>query len=517
MKVKNKGFTLLEVILTVMIMTLVYLVVSNVFTLTIRANRIANTEFNMQANMRNVSETLNQNIKLASSVFTLKKETFEKEKKPGWKYFGIEEVKDANGIKTGKKQIVEYSPIIEKTEVINGETVITFKTEAPTHAKRILLDEPEDMNFNLYFSKDTTNSEGKLLEFVIEAVQNNSIQRKMTVKTQLQALNSMVVEHEGSPAVAIAYKEDMPGKRIKGTQEAYAIITLVLDRSGSMDARDINDNGVMKKRIDVLNEKTNKLINDLKDAGDKIYLRVIPYNSRVTGHNSSLPNFQHIQSASSVNLTASGGTNTGEALLMSYQMLQNKPGVTIPTGAKVNYYNILLTDGEPLNITRYILRGDRNAPYSSYPTQDMDNRYRTRDVYSWFGLVYDYTEHYFFRDKWTSSLYVSGNSYASEAAGLTQSMQYVKRIAKDYISVSPLNIKSYIIGFGPGMDANSKEIASYCVGLNSMINDPRNKPNEKGEQTKAYYSATSAEELDIIYSELTEMIKGDMWHVMGPY
>lgn len=496
MKVKNKGFTLLEVILTVMIMTLVYLVVSNVFTLTIRANRIANTEFNMQANMRNVSEILNQNIKLASSVFTLKKETFEKEKKPGWKYFGIEEVKDANGIKTGKKQIVEYSPIIAKTEVIDGETVVTFKTEAPTHNKTILLDEPDDMNYNLYFSKNISHSDGKLLEFVIEGINNGNIQRKMTVKTQLQALNSIVVEHEGSPAVAIAYKEDIPGKRVKGTQEAYAIITLVLDKSGSMRT---NMSG--KTRISVLNEKTNKLINDLKDAGDKIYISIIPYDTRVGGHNQALPNFEHIQNASPVSFNAGGSTNTGEAMLKSYQMLVNKPGITIPSGAKVNYYNIVLTDGLPEQYTRYIL--PRN--FSGTPVQDMNNNY-----YS------DSNNRWYFRDAWTSPLYTNANSY-DIVSNSSYDMLYVKRIAKDFISTSPLNIKSYIIGFGSGNDILSKEIASYCVGHDTRVNNPLNKPNEKGEQIKAYYSATSAEQLDIVYSELTEMIKGDMWHVMGPY
>ena len=501
MKVKNKGFTLLEVILTIMIMTLVYLVVSNVFTLTIRANQIANTEFDMQSNMRNVSETLNQNIKLASSVFTLKKETFEKEKKPGWKYFGIEEVKDANGIKTGKKQIVEYSPIIAKTEVIDGETVVTFKTEAPTHNKTILLDEPDDMNYNLYFSKNISHSDGKLLEFVIEGIKNGNIQRKMTVKTQLQALNSIVVEHEGSPAVAIAYKEDIPGKRVKGTQEAYAIITLVLDTSGSMGAKDINDSGVLKTRIKVLNEKTEKLIKSLKDAGDKIYISVIPYDTRVDGHNDSLPNFQNIQMISHKTLYDGGGTNTGEALLKAYQMLINKPGITIPTGAKVNYYNILLTDGEPERYTRYILPSN----YSGTPAQDPQNNYYSQGNRKWY-----------FRDAWTSPLY--NNSYDYDVISNSDyNMKYVKRIAKDYISASSLNIKSYIIGFGSGNDILSKEIASYCVGHDTRVNNPLNKPNEKGEQIKAYYSATSAEQLDIVYSELTEMIKGDMWHVMGPY
>ena len=507
MKRKQRGFTLLEVMLTIMIMSLVYLVVSNVFTLTIRTNRIANNEFDLQSNMRVVSESLNQSIKFSPAVFTLKKETFEKEKKPGWRYFGIEEEKDALGNSTGTKQVVEYIPIIEKEEVINGETVITYKTDAPTHTRKLLIDEPEDTNFNLYFTKDISAENGKLLEFVIEGIQDNSIQRKMTVKTQLQALNAMVVEHAGNPAVAIAYKEEVPGKRVKGTQEAYAVITIVLDKSGSMGA---SMSG--KTRIAILNEKTNKLISDLKDAGDKIYVRIIPYDTRVSGHNSALPNFQHIKNVSPVSLSAGGSTNTGEALLMSYQMLLNKPGVTIPVGTKVNYYNIVLTDGQPEQHTRYILDGDRNYPYPTHPTQDMNNRYRTRDIYGGFlGLFYRYTNHYFYRDTWNSTLYTSAYSYASDS-GSSYDMLYVKRIAKDYISTSPLEIKSYIIGFGSGNDNLSKEIASYCVGHNSRVDNPVNKDG-----VKAYYSATSSDELDIVYSELTEIIKGDMWHVMGPY
>ncbi|WP_353106732.1 VWA domain-containing protein [Acetoanaerobium noterae] len=507
MKRKQRGFTLLEVILTIMIMSLVYLVVSNVFTLTIRANRIANNEFDLQSNMRVVSESLNQSIKFSPAVFTLKKETFEKEKKPGWRYFGIEEEKDALGNSTGTKQVVEYIPIIEKEEVINGETVITYKTDAPTHTRKLLIDEPEDTNFNLYFTKDISAENGKLLEFVIEGIQDNSIQRKMTVKTQLQALNAMVVEHAGNPAVAIAYKEEVPGKRVKGTQEAYAIITIVLDKSGSMSA---SMSG--KTRIAVLNEKTNKLISDLKDAGDKIYVNIIPYDSRVTGYNQPLPNFQNIKDVGVVNLGSGGGTNTGEALLKSYEMLKNKPGITIPSGTKVNYYNILLSDGEPERYTRYILEGNTSGPYSSYPTQDMNNRYYFEHIDSgWPRYNYRYTDHYFYRDLWTSTLYTSTYSYGV-VSNSSYNMAYVKRIAKDFISTSPLEIKSYIIGFGSGNDNLSKEIASYCVGHNSRVDNPVNKDG-----VKAYYSATSSDELDIVYSELTEIIKGDMWHVMGPY
>lgn len=511
MKRKKNGFTLLEVILTIMIMSIVFIVVSNVFSLTIRANRVANDEFDLQSNMRIVSESLNQSIKFSPALFTLKKETFEAEKKSGWRYFGIED-ENAPLNTSGNKQVVEYIPIIESD--IDG--VITYKTEGETHKRNILLDEPDGTQFNLYFKKDITADNGKLLEFVIEGVNDNNIQRKMTVKTQLQAINAMVVEHAGDPAVAIAYKEEVPGKRIKGTQEAYAIITLVLDKSGSMGS-----SMGSQSRIQVLNDKTNQLINSLKEAGDKIYISVIPYDTRVSGYNATLPNFVNINDMGPVSLTRGGNTNTGEALLKSYQMLTNRPGLTIPAGVKVNYYNILLTDGNPTEFSFYHLRND-HRPFQT-ALRDSSNFIRTDG------------DDYYFRDKWNSLSYVrNSRTYTVNYDSMADdpgyyffgffipgwgeySMNYTKRIAKDYISTSPLNIKSYIIGFGSGNDELSKQIASYCVGLDSKVDNPLNKPNEKGEQTKAYYSATSAEELDIVYSELTEMIKGDMWHVMGPY
>ena len=522
MKSKKNGFTLLEVILTIMIMSIVFLVVSNVFSLTIRANRVANDEFDLQSNMRIVSESLNQSIKFSPAVFTLKKETFQAEKKPGWRYFGIED-ENATENTSGNTQVVEYIPIIESD--IDG--VITYKTEGETHTRKILLDEPDGTKFNLYFQKDITAENGKLLEFVIEGVQDNNIQRKMTVKTQLQAINAMVVEHAGDPAVAIAYKEEVPGKRIKGTQEAYAVITITLDTSGSMYDYDLagNEDGE-PSRIDVLKEKTEKLINDLKKAGDNIYVSVITYGNRVDGHDIELPTFKKISDPDIMPaLENKGGTNTGEGLLKAYNMLIGKP-ITIPQGAKVNYYNILLTDGNPTSWTEYMLKGDKTAPYTnpSYPVQDLNNRYRTRDVNRWIiwpiWSEYSHTEHYFYRDRWENSYnytYTGKGGDPNISSNRVNGMNYVKRIAKDYISNPDLGIKSYIIGFGSGNDELSKEIASYCVGLNSKVDNPLNKPNDKGEKTKAYYSATSATELDIVYSELTEMIKGDMWHVMGPY
>jgi exported protein of unknown function len=514
--VKKKGFTLIEIVVVLAIMGIGFLVVNNVFSLVINTNKIANNEFDLQSNMRIVSENLNQKIRFSPAVFTLKKETFEKPKKSGWRYFGIEDVKDSSGNITGK-QVVEYIPVIEKEEIVDGETVITYKSTgtAADHNRKVLINNINDVDINMYFDKNMSNKNSKLLDFVIEGVTKDSLRRKMTISTKLQALNAMVVEHEGNPAVAIAYRDEVPGKRVKGTQEAYAIITLTLDISGSMN---YNLNGhrptpTNPSRIKILNEKTNKLIADLKSAGDKIYIRIIPYDTRVDGYDKSLPEFQNIKGVNFRNLSAGGGTNTGEALLKAYEMLSNK-SPNIPTGSKVNYYNILLTDGEPQSETRYVLRGDRSGPYSSYPAQDMNNMYHSEDVKKWWslGTVYDYTNYYFFRDKWTSTLYNSSNYYGTKSGSVIYGMKYVKRIAKDYISTSPLGIKSYVIGFGAGNDRLSKEIASYCVGHDSMVNAPLNKDGKS-----AYYSATSSEQLDIVYSELTEIIKGDMWHVMGPY
>lgn len=522
MKSKKNGFTLLEVILTIMIMSIVFLVVSNVFSLTIRANRVANDEFDLQSNMRIVSESLNQSIKFSPALFTLKKETFQAEKKSGWRYFGIED-ENAPENTSGNKQVVEYIPIIESD--IDG--VITYKTEGDTHTRKILLDEPDGTKFNLYFQKDITAENGKLLEFVIEGVQDNNIQRKMTVKTQLQAINAMVVEHAGDPAVAIAYKEEVPGKRVKGTQEAYSIITLALDRSNSM-----NNELKGEKKIDILNEKTNELINKLKKTGGNIYIKIIPYDTNVDEPNGGLGNFEKIENVVYNNISTpgydpvKGGTNTGEALLKSYNMLTNS-GLTIPPGAKVNYYNILLTDGEPTHFSYYTLKnGDK-----SYQTS-------IRNINNW--IKSKNNDDFYFRDSWKSLSYKKNSSVVNVQYNTRQdqlyeyiwvpffgdikidgwgvySMDYVKRIGKDLISNSELKINSYIIGFGDGMDLNSKKIAFYCIGEKGDINNPLNQENEQGKRTNAYYSAVTSDQLEFVYNDLVEIIKGDMWHVMGPY
>lgn len=523
--VKKKGFTLIEIVVVLAIMGIVFLVVSNVFSLVINTNKIANNEFDLQSNMRIVSENLNQKIRFSPAVFTLKKETFEKPKKSGWRYLGIEDVKDKSGNIIGK-QVVEYIPVIEEEkEIVDGETVITYKSTGTSadHNRKVLINNINDVDINLYFDKNMSDKNSKLLDFVIEGVTKDSLRRKMTISTKLQALNAMVVEHEGNPAVAIAYKDEVPGKRVKGTQEAYAIITLTLDLSGSMRFdMDGEEYGINDERINALNEKTNKLIADLKSDGGKIYINIITYGTRVDEYD-TLSNFKNINDIEYKNFKAKwgydGGTNTGEALLKAYQSMLEKPGVTIPPGAKVNYYNILLTDGEPTHYTRYIIEGDKHGPYSGYGPQDMNNMYHSEKIKRWFS--YHHTDYYFFRDKWTSPLYISDNNYGYNGKPNTSyAMQYVKRIAKDYISKSPLEIKSYIIGFGNekndyGQNINenlSKEIASYCVGEDSMVFDPKNKNGKS-----AYYNATSSEQLDIVYSELTEIIKGDMWHVMGPY
>ena len=521
MKSKKNGFTLLEVILTIMIMSIVFLVVSNVFSLTIRANRVANDEFDLQSNMRIVSESLNQTIKFSPAVFTLKKETFQAEKKPGWRYFGIED-ENAPENTSGNKQVVEYIPIIESD--IDG--VITYKTEGETHTRKILLDEPDGTKFNLYFQKDITAENGKLLEFVIEGVQDNNIQRKMTVKTQLQALNAMVVEHAGDPAVAIAYKEEVPGKRVKGTQDVYAAITLALDFSGSMNDLMEDENGDRKKRIDILKMQTEALIQKLAAAGDNIYINVVPYSSNAKTTDTSFTKANELNIDDKVSSwTANGGTNTGEAMAVAYERLYNKPG--IPEGVKVNHYNIILTDGEPTFYTWYELEGDTTGPYSIYPQQDENGWvYDPVDYTKWesyiigyniFGWpIYrwrqvDYTEYYYFRNK-IENVYPGVNYQRNNENDLVLGKKYVEYIGKDIIFLSSLGIKSYVIGFGDVNEGKAKNIAFHCVGFNGTADDPRNIDGKK-----AFYKAKNATELDIVYSELTEMIKGDMWHVMGPY
>lgn len=524
---KKKGVTLIELMIIVAIMGIGFLVVSNMFSLVVKTNKIANDEFDLQSKMRITSQELNKRIRFTPAVFTLKKETFEKPKKSGWGYFGIEDVKDKSGNVIGK-QVVEYSPV-EKEEVINGEKVITYKstgTEAD-HDKRVLIASTKGIDINMYFDKNLSDKNSKILDFVIEGVEKGSLEKKMSISTKLQALNAVVVEHEGNPAVAIAYRSEVPGKKVKVENEAYAVITLTLDISGSMnwtmDAKKDSwgDYIINYERINALNERTNKLISELKSAGDKIYIYIAPYSSRAFEYDKPLTKFQNIKDVGTVNYTASGGTNTGEALLRAYEMMTNKSPV--PAGAAVNYYNILLTDGEPQSWTEYLLKGDKSGPYSKYPKQDMNNMCESIDKYSLFGK-YKHTDYYFFRDKWTVD--VGGYKYKYNSAGgidyasLIRGMKYVKRIGKDYISASPLNIKSYIIGFGSEKDKYgenrneklSKEIASYCVGYDTKSDNPVNKDGKT-----AYYSAESSEKLDIIYNELKEIIKGDMWHVMGPY
>jgi len=46
-----------------------------------------------------------------------------------------------------------------------------------------------------------------------------------------------------------------------------------------------------------------KLIADLKSAGDKIYIRIIPYDTRVDGYDKSLPEFQNIKGVNFRNLS----------------------------------------------------------------------------------------------------------------------------------------------------------------------------------------------------------------------
>ena len=212
-KVKNNaGFTLIELMVTIVLIGMVIGLASLFFNFSFLSEKKVEDEFMLQANMRLASESLNTAIRNASVTFTLPETVFEGTKESKWNYFGVE-----NG-----KEIVQY----------------TWNASSASHDRRVIVPEREGIVYNLFFTQNQPGS--KMIQFNLECIPDGDTSKSIAIETELAALNSVAVDDGGSvdnPAVAIAYRSDpAPNPEVITTREEVTIaIALVLDDSGSMD------------------------------------------------------------------------------------------------------------------------------------------------------------------------------------------------------------------------------------------------------------------------------------------
>ncbi len=315
-KNKNKGFTLLEIIVAITIASLVATIAGSLVNFSFKAEKKVEAEYDLQADVRLASEVINNAVRNASVTFLINGK-IPAGKASNWNYIGL--TGDAS-------QIVQY----------------TWDEPSKKHQEKILLKAEADRTYSLEFEN---KAKSKLIDFTVGAKPNTG--KSFEVKSSLNSMNSLAVDYikdEKNPSAVIAYRLDERPKAGKDTKSSIAI-SMVLDNSGSMD-KTLNNNKPDKKnpsRNSIMQKEANKLIDDFPE---NVHLLTFSYATNANSATGS--SFIQLTTAANKDKAKEkipknpvGGTNTGDALRRAYFKLlgfEEKESLR---------YIILLTDGNP--------------------------------------------------------------------------------------------------------------------------------------------------------------------------
>lgn len=450
---KNKGFTLVELIIAMALLSIIIALSFSVLNFSGKAFKVSTEEYELQSSMRLAVEEVNNIVRYSTALFTVPESSFEEDNlTAGWDYFGVRNVK------------VNDNPKVIESEIV----IYKYDGDTDTHIPQVIVPAKENITYDLFFYKTSPHDKDKLLKFIIEASikKNNSGDegaKKVTIESKTEALNALQVVDRGtnlSMATAIAYRSDDRPDSIVGH------IAMVLDTSGSMDwnLQGYGASEKKKKRINILKKEAKELISSFAKE-DNVDISLVPFATSANRprpfRNAQLKEEELTEKIDA--LEAIGGTNTGDGLRRAYYQLKSHNEELIE-GTTANNYIIVLVDG----VTTFYSakRGrDRNLYYIT-DDGDIDE---DRQVYGNGSSL----------DKW-------GTVYVNTIGNMIQENNFAK---------------VFVIGFS----SKDSDLAS--------VNDIA---NACGAPPQRVFRAGSPEELNKVFSTIRQEIINDLWHLMGP-
>lgn len=478
----RKGFTLVEMIMVISLLTLIITVVFSIFSFTNNAQNMTNIEYDIQSQIRVVSQVINTNVRFTSALFALPEITNISSLK-GWNYITTTNI-DANGY--GDK-VVEY--LYDDSDPSN-----------PTWRTNVIVESKANIKYNLNFIKENDYDVDKLIKFTI-SIKNFETGVERELETEVEALNSLQIIDRGSTnnlSKIICYRmDDRP-------LSAQAAISMVLDKSGSMND-DLNGNSTgddSKRRINILKTKSENLVDSLSDR-DNIMINIVPFSSSANNPKDYLTNiegasytanaYDKFLNASSDNtdlkadinkLSAFGGTNTGDGIRRGYYNLVTHYdyNMNINSDTEIKNYMVILVDGVS---TFYTVKSKSDRSHVLDNQLKIDSRYLDRG-----GTV-------------NNAAQVAGNGSSLDAGAEA----YITAIGNKVKNASSIGgITTYVIGFSnKTADHGSLDNIGAATGA---VESPAN---------KKFFIATNDSELEGIFNMIKEDINRDLWHIYGPY
>ena len=461
MKQIQKGFTLVEMVMAIMLMSMIALIIGVIFNTMFSSRELIEREASIQAEMRTSMQYVDRTVGKATSIFILDDSKF-KGSKQGltreWSYIGLsaDGKKVMNYVWNKQKQDWDISELGTKS-LYNMKLDLEFKTEGAYQDNRLI-------SYNLSGKYPDTNN-------------------KLSIDTAISALNTKQVFSKvakGKKGIAIAYRTDP----IQG--QMNIAVSFVFDTSGSMKW-DLQGGRVERtgkeSRINILRKKSEIMIKDLAEIGN-ISVNLVGFSNSgkyIQQNFSNLDNgtksiIEAINDEKKV--SPNGVTNPGDGLRYGMVSLQSQP-------AQLKYI-VLLTDGIP---NAYLV-----DPSALYAGNRVDHGQVVGRV-SFNNPIYDLSP--------TLGYEYIRLGYDLDSKDFTSrenSIAYAGEVSKKFgLGVKRVNV----IGFS----GVNHEIA-YGQSLTDRI-------GEGGMETK-YVSATNEEALQKTFSDIKKQIQQDLWFVSGP-
>ncbi|MCY7033389.1 VWA domain-containing protein [Streptococcus sanguinis] len=318
MKKRQKGFTLTEIIIAIILTSMVGLLIGLVFNTMFSGRNIIEREASIQSEMRTSMQYVDRTIGKATSVFVLDDSKYGKDvrKTEGWNYIGLSP--------DGKKV---------KNYIWNKSTKSWDESVLGTNSLY-------DMQLDLEFKADESYQDNRLINYNLTGQYKNS-KNKLSIDTAISALNTKQVISKvakGKKGVALAYRNDP----IEG--QVNTAVSFVFDTSGSMAYGLWNQKlepTDSRTRMNILKTKANLLVDDLKEIGN-VSVNLVRFSGDASYIQEDFVELDKDTDTIKTKIKAlptSWITNPGDGLRYGLVSLQRNP-------AQLKYV-VLLTDGIP--------------------------------------------------------------------------------------------------------------------------------------------------------------------------
>ena len=322
---KRKGVTLAELIVSIIVLSLVFIIIVSIFNVFIQGRVLVAKEADLQADLRSTTLNVSNATRKATAIFVVTDEKYDgttAKLTNGWSYIGLSS---------------------------DGKTLINYrwnKTSKKWDEHKLSV-ASYDVRYRLNFSQTGAYQDNKVLNFELTGQYGDGTST-LKSDSSVMALNAKQIFDQskaGKPGVAIAYRDDPI------ENDVSASVSFVFDVSGSMDWKIGGDKPSRNTlRINALKTEARKLVDSLNEIGG-IRVNLVTFSTQ--GKFVQRPFFELKTNRDKVKqsidlMRPDGATNPGDGLRYSLVSLQ-----TENTALK---HVILLTDGVPNIMNR---RGDR--------------------------------------------------------------------------------------------------------------------------------------------------------------